>query len=191
MREELIANCLHLSRRIDREESAIRQAKEQGYYLRFIEGIEIRTDRKQGICLGHKSIIRDAKENGYPMVCVLEDDTVWFASGAWDYFLENIPEDFDIYFSMCYVCAIEENRIKGVFSGMTCYIVHERFYDFFLSIPDSCHIDRHLGLTANIHKYIVCPKFVCYQFGGKSDNNQMIVESYDSYLVDRKIYGKD
>lgn len=191
MREELIGNCIHLWHRIDREESIKQQAQFQGFYLRLWEGIEVRTNRKEGICKSHKKIVADAKENDYPFCLIMEDDTIWNCEGAWDYFLDNMPDEADIYFSMIYVGTIDDkNRITSVFSGMTCYIVYRQFYDFFLSIPDDCHIDRHLGLTANIHKYIVCPKFPCYQNGSKSDNNQMTCD-YSPYLVGRKIYGKD
>lgn len=192
MREELIVNCLHLPHRLDREESARQQAKEQGFYLRFWDGFENRTNRKEGICRGHKMIVRDAKENGYPYVCVMEDDAIWFAPKAWEYFLDTMPvRDWDIFFAMVYVAEInKENRIISVFSGMTCYIVAQKFYDFFLSLPDDCHIDRELGLTANIHRYLVADKFCCYQNGSKSDNNQSCCD-YSSYLIGRKIYGKD
>lgn len=194
MTEQLVLNCIHLTRREDREVSILREAKSQGLYLRFWEGIEIRTDRKQGICLSHKAIVKNAKECGMKMVAICEDDLIFNKSPdgklAWEYFLEQIPEDFDLFFSMCYVGVVENNRLKSVFSGMTMYVVHERFYDFFLSLPDSCHIDRELGLYANQFKYLVCEKFCCFQDGSKSDNNFMTCD-YTPYLAGRKIYGKD
>lgn len=194
-RKELALHCLHLTRREDREISILQEARDAGLYLKFCEGLEIRTNRKMGITISFKKIVQNAKDCGMKMVAICEDDLIWYKSPdgklAWDYYLDNIPDDFDTYHGQIYVGQITDNRIRSVFSAMTLFIVHERFYDFFLNIPDDCHIDRHLGLTSNIHKYMVCPKFVCYQFGGKSDNNQMIVESYDPYLVGRKIYGKD
>lgn len=189
MREELIVNCLHLSSREDREKLAIQQAKEQGYYLRFFEGIEIPTNRKMGICMGHKMIIQDAKDNDYPFCCVVEDDISWFGLGGWDYFLDNMPEQADIYFSFVYVGELKDNRIISVFSGMSCYIVYKDFYDFFLNLPNDCHIDRELGLTSNIHQYICCPKVPCEQIGGKSNNSQTTIVSYRPYLKGRKIFG--
>lgn len=191
MREQLIGNVIHLSHRNDRELSIKKEGQEQGIYLKFWEGIENRTDRKMGICQSHKKIVADAKENGYSYCAIIEDDAKFFASNSWEYFLDMMPQDFDIFFSMIYVGEINnEHRIVSVFSGMTCYIVAERFYDFFLSLPDSCHIDRELGLTSNIHRYIVVDKFCTYQNGSKSDNNQMTCE-YSSYLNGRKIHGTD
>lgn len=191
MTEQLIANCLHLTRREDRERSILQQAKEQGFYLKFWEGTENRHNRKMGVCQGHKRIISDAKENGYPYVCVMEDDAVWLGNGSWDYFLENMPDDFDIYFSMIYCGEIHGNRIISQFSGMTCYIVAERFYDFFLSITDDCHIDRELGKSANSFKFILCPEIPCEQFGGMSDNTLTKVNNYRPQLkrLGRKMYG--
>lgn len=190
MKQELIVNCLHLSSRDDREKLAIQQAKEQGYYLRFWEGIEIPTNRKKGICQGHKKIVQDAKDNDYPFCCIAEDDISWFAPNAWDYFLENMPEDADIYFSFVYVGTVKDNRIVSIFSGMSCYIVYKKFYDFFLNgVPDDCHIDRELGKTADIHKYICCDKVPCEQVGGKSDNTRSTVPTYRPFLKGRKIFG--
>lgn len=194
MVEELIVNCLHLTDREDREILSKRQAKEQGYYIRYWEGMVISTDRKQGICLSFKKIIKNAKECGDKYCCIMEDDCQFFKAAdgklAWDYYLENMPEDFDIYFGMIYVGEIRDNRIISVFSAMTLFTVHERFYDFFLNIPDSCHVDRHLGLYSNQFKFMVCDKFVCEQDGSKSSNNLMQCD-YTSYLKGRKIYGKD
>lgn len=191
MTEELIGNCIHLWHREDREQSIRKEAKEQGFYLRFWTGEEFRMDRKKGVCMSHKKIVQDAKDCGYKQVLIMEDDCCFFGLGAWDYFLEHIPDDYDIYFAMIYVGNIDkDNRITNVFSGMTMYVVNERFYDFFLSLPDSCHIDRELGLYSNRFKFLVCDKFICYQDGSRSDNNMMTCD-YSSYLAGRKIYGKE
>lgn len=194
MREELVVHCLHLSEREDREITIKQQAQSQGFYMRFWEGEVYRTDRKKGICLSFKKIIRDAKECGDKMRCIMEDDCRFFKSEdgklAWDYFLDNMPDDFDIYLGMIYVGEVRQNRIISVFSAMTLFVVHERFYDFFLNLPDSCHVDRELGKYANQFKFMVCPKYVCEQDGTKSDNNQMVCD-YRSYLVGKSIYGRE
>lgn len=190
MIEELIVNCLHLSHREDREVLAIQQAKEQGYYLKFWEGIENPHNRKMGICQGHKAIIRDAKENGYKFTVVIEDDAKFFAMGAWDYFLKTMPDSFDLYMSMIYVGEIKNNRVCSVFSGMTLYIISERFYDFFLNgIQDDCHIDREISKYWEQFEFIVCDKFVVEQIAGKSDNTKTIASSYRPFLKGRKIFG--
>lgn len=190
MREQLALNCIHLWERLDRYENIIQQQKEQGFYLRLHEGIVHRMDRKMGICQSHKEIVQQAKDNGQKMVAICEDDIVFFAPFAWEYFLDNIPDHFDLFFGMTYIADIVNDRITGLFSAMTLYVVHEKFYDFFLNLPDSCHIDRELGLTSNIHEYKIISKFVAYQNGSKSDNNFLTCD-YSPYLEGRKIYGKD
>ncbi len=192
MTEQLIVNCLHLFHRTDREQSILQQAREQGFYLKFHEGIENRHNRKMGICQSHKAIIREAKENGYPYCCVMEDDAIWLGKGSWEYFLENMPDDFDIYFSMIYCGEIHNNRIMSQFSAMTCYVVAERFYDFFLDgIVDDCHIDRELGKHADRFKFMLCPEIPCEQMGGLSNNTLTKVNDYRPQLkrLGRKMYG--
>lgn len=195
MVEQLPINIINLPHRIERREQAEQQVKEQGAYARFWEGIVNRHNRKEGVCKAHKQIVRDAKECGYKQVVIAEDDILFFQSKngelAWDYFLKSIPEDYDLFLAMCYVCDLsKDNRITGVFSSLTLYVINERFYDFYLSIPDDCHIDRHLGLTSNIHKYFVAEKFCCYQDGSRSDNSFLQCD-YSPYLVGRKIFGQD
>lgn len=191
MTEEIPVNCINLMHRELRREQAENEAKEQGFYIKFWEGIIDRHMRRRGVNLAHKQIIRQAKENGDRLCCIMEDDCRFFAKGAWDYYLERIPEDFDLYLAMCYYCDLDEsNRIMGLFSSLTLYIVHERFYDFYLSVPEDEHLDRYLGLTSDTHKYIVCDKYCCEQDGSISDNSLM-QSDYKSYLIGRNIYGKD
>lgn len=190
MTEELIVNCLHVFHREDREKLALSQAKEQGFYMRFWDGEIFPHDRKKGICRGFKKIVQDAKDCGYKYCCIMEDDCRFFGHGAWGYYLEKMPDDFDIYHAMIYVGEIRQNRIIGKFSSMTLFIVHEKFYDFFLSLPDSCHVDLELSLYVDQFKFMVCDKFVCEQDGSKSENNLMTCD-YTSLLVGRNIYGKD
>jgi len=189
--EQLPVNCINLPHRELRRQQSIEQADEQGFYIKFWDGIVFPHDRKRGINLAHRQIIKEAKDLGYKNVCVMEDDCRFFAPKAWEYFLENMPDDFDIYFGMLYIGDLDSgNRVQGLFSAMTLYVVNSRFYDFFLSLPESCHVDRELGLTSNIHKYIVCDKFCCYQDGSRSDNNFLTCD-YSPYLEGRRIYGKD
>lgn len=190
MKEERIINVINLLHRELRLQQFHEQSLEQGFGYRVWPGIVYPHDRKRGVYEAHAQIVKYAKEQNLPYIMIAEDDCRFFAPNAFNYFLENIPTDADIYFSMVYVGAIKDNRIVSVFSGMTMYIVFQRFYDFYLSLPESCHLDRELGLSANIHKYIVCDKFCTFQDGSKSDNSLMQCD-YSPYLKDRKIYGKD
>lgn len=190
MREHNIINVINLEHRDLRLKQFHDESIKEGFGYRVWPGIIYKGDNKRGICLAHKQIVQYAKDNHFPSVTIAEDDCRFFGTGgAWKYFLDSIPEDFDIYFSMVYVANIVDNRITGdEFSGMTMYIIHQRFYDFFLSLPESCHIDRELAKTANQHKYMVCDQFVCQQDGSKSDHNQMTCD-YTPFLKGRKLFG--
>lgn len=196
MREEPIVNCINLMHRDIRKQQSEQEALRQGFYIRFWEGVVDRHDRKRGINLAHRQIVQDAKDNGYFWTCIMEDDCrFFFDNKAWDFFLDNVPDDFDTYHAMVYVAVIKDKRIVSVFSGLTLYIIHNRFYDFILNLPESIHLDRHLGLTANINKYMVCVPMVCEQDGSVSDNTFMKCD-YRSYLdTHRKkgitMYGDD
>lgn len=184
----MIVNFINLEARSLRREQFYNEASIQGFETIRFEGEVFPHDPKQGICRSHKRIVQFAKDNRWKQVLVCEDDVRWFGEGAFDYFISHIPEGFDLYLAMVYVGELDKmNRIKGVFSGMSAYVVHERFYDFFLSIPDSAHIDRELGLYSEHFRYIVCNEFCCEQDGSKSDNNKMSCD-YRPFLEGRKLY---
>lgn len=190
MIEHNIINVINLEHRTDRLSLFHQQSIEQGFGYRVWPGIIVKHNNKMGINRAHKQIVQYAKDNMLRYVCVAEDDIKFFAPGAWKYFLDNIPDDYDIYFSMIYNGQIENNRIMSVFSGMSMYIVNWRFYETFLSLPDDCHIDRDMiGGITDKYKFMVCDNFVCEQIGGKSDNTKTSIDSYRPFLVGRKIFG--
>lgn len=184
-----ILNCIHLSKRTDRYSTLVEQMHQQGIDYRLWEGEVVSRSRKTGICRSHKKIVQWAKENNEPYVIIAEDDIRFFGLGAWDFYINNMPEDFDMYFGMIYVGLInEENRITTVCSGMTLYTVHQKFYDTFLSIPDDSHIDRASTAFFNTNKLIVCNPFVCEQDGSFSDNSFRKCD-YRPLLRGRKLFG--
>ncbi len=189
MQEYNIINVISLEHRTDRMELFHTQALEQQFGYRTWPGIICKGDNKRGVNLAHRQIVQFAKNNKMPFTIICEDDTTFFAPNAFKYFIDNIPDDYDTYHGMIYVGDIIDNRITGVFSGMTLYAINYRFYDFFLSLPESIHIDRELGNYADQFKFMVCDKFICEQWGGKSDNTKTSIDSYRPFLVGRKIFG--
>jgi len=190
MREYNIVHVINLPERTLRLEGFLKEADRQKFGVKIWDGQIVPHNAKMAINRSHKRIVQYAKDNGLSKICIAEDDCRFFGdqSGAWKYFVDNMPTDFDLYLGMVYVAQVINNRITGTFSGLTIYFVNEQFYDFFLSLPDDVHLDRHLGLTSNIHKYMVCDKFVAEQDGSKSDNSQMTCD-YRPYLKGRKIFG--
>lgn len=166
-------NILHLERRKDRMDSLLKQLSEQEIsFFSIHEAIDQKVNTKQAITIGHKRIIQEAKNNNKPNCIIAEDDLVFTAKGAWNYFLSQIPEDYDLFCGVIYAGTVnEENRIlNGMSATQTLYSVHERFYDFFLSQPDDVHIDRNFGNYAFDKKYYVCNPMCVKQSGGFSDN---------------------
>lgn len=120
----------------------------------------------------HKQIIEWAKKECLPMVCVMEDDVMFPKPGDWQRFISTIPEDFDIYLAGIYNRDYEGNRLIS-FSGFHCYIVHERFYDTYLSTPDDINPDRAMQ---GLGKFIVSKPFAALQRPGFSGNTNSFVD---------------
>ncbi len=137
---------------------------------------------KENISKAHKQIVEYAKVAGWKEVCIGEDDLKFFAEGAWYFFLKNKPDDYDIYLASVYIGQLDEKNEVKDFCGLTLYIVHERFYDKFLSADPYDHLDRALS-TMN-GKYVVCNPFVAEQYSGFSSNTGKD-EIYDNLMNGR------
>lgn len=179
--------------REERVLSIVKQSKEQGFAVRFHEGEIDRAnfiDGRVGINRSFKRIVKWAKQNNLPRVIMGEDDLLFSAPGAWQYYLENLPDDYDLWMGVIYAGEIREGRVMNGFSGgMTLITVHERFYDFFLGIDPQNHIDRALGNFCFEKKYLACAPFVCRQMSkGFSDNLNKPV-CHDAYLEGMKFFG--
>ncbi len=179
--KEKIKQC-----RNERALSIVKQSKTQGFSVRFWQGD---TDDKvfpcKNINRAFKKIVQYAKEERLPTVTIGEDDLKFTASGAWEFYLKNMPKDFDIYLSGIYAGRLDGNRIIDGYSGNTLVTVHERFYDFFLSADPDDHLDRALGRFASEKKYIVSLPFVCRQLTGYSENKKrFITDEYTMYEKD-------
>lgn len=185
-----IVNVINLEKRTDRMDSFKRQSEEQGFEFKRWQGIEDAIVFR-GISASHKAIVKHAKATKQRICCIAEDDCIFLGKGSWDYFLSQMPEDFSLYLSMVYEGEIDgSNRLKKsakTFSGLTCYFLHESFYDIFLNMNPMAHLDRELGKYADKYKYIVCDKFVCKQSNGYSDQKKRYCY-YDRYLKGRKMY---
>lgn len=182
----MIINVIHLPEREDRLSLFQKEVKDQGLDVRYWPGIRDPLNRSfVGIAQAHKQIVSYSKKENTTCVCIAEDDVHFFAPGAWQYFLDNIPQDYDIYFGGVFWGELSEENTVVDLCGMSLYIVHERFYDTFLSLPDLNHIDRSL---AGKGRYVVCDPMVVTQHGGYSDN-KLRHDSYERYLVGKKLFG--
>lgn len=186
-----IVNIIHLPHREDRLNNLKAEAKSQkDFNYQLWEGV-ISTTPAKGINQSHCNIVRWAKENSLPYVIIAEDDLVFSCPDSWQYFLSKLPppNQYDLFLGMVYSADIEDGKITNGFSGLTMYSVPAHFFDFFLSIPDHVHLDRHLGMTAFEHRYLVCEPMVCLQTGGYTDNLKREMH-YKPYLDDKEFLGQ-
>ena len=141
---------------------------------------------KENINAAHKYIIEYAKMAEWQSVCIAEDDIKFTAPGAWDYFLNNVPKDFDLYLGSVYVGEISPDNTTDYFCGLTIYICHSRFYDRFLSADPHEHIDRALE---GMGKFVVCNPFIAEQWDGWSHNTGK-EEKYGKLMQGRNLFGR-
>ena len=177
---------IHNYARIDRAILLQKEMLDQGISWRVWPAIMNPTVSFVGVCQAHKQIVRWANQEGLKEVCIGEDDLHFFAPGAWDFFLQNKPEDFDLYLGGVFYGHLDEENVVKDWCGMTLYIVNERFYDTFLGLNEWNNLDRELAFKG---RYVVCNPFVVTQHGGYSDNKKYARESYDEYLQGRKLFG--
>ncbi|MGB3946340.1 MAG: hypothetical protein WBM13_00025 [Bacteroidia bacterium] len=139
---------------------------------------------ERGISKAHKQIIQYAKDNCLPEVLIGEDDLHFTGKNAFKFFLANVPSDYDIYLGGIYYGRLKSDNTVEDFSGLTLYMVNERFYDTFLSVSENVHLDRALR---NKGRFVVCNPLVVVQHNGFSDNVKEEV-NYDSFLIERKLF---
>lgn len=117
-------------------------------------------------------------------VFIAEDDIKFTARGAFEYFLQNEPQQYDIYLGGIIYGNINADNSVNDFAGAHLYKINKRFYNTFLSLPEEIDIDRTL---ANKGKFIVCKPFAAIQQNGFSDN-QKKYRNYNRYLQNRELY---
>jgi len=190
-----IVNVINLPKRTDRLRSFEIQASEQGFEYKVFDGIIDLPMVMRGISDAHKRVVRYAISKGLKRVVIAEDDIIFTSTGAYDYFLSQIPESYDLFFCGYYEGKVDENNrlVKSelaneILSGLTLYVVHERFYYDFLNVYSFDNLDKQIGLLADKYEFYVCDPFVAFQANGFSDNRKR-ERNYDKYMKGRKLYG--
>src|ERR1700744_1364832 len=181
-------NIIWDSRRPEKWEPLMAELSTQGITDYEIWSCLILPEVVESISASHKMIVQDAKDKGLKEVCIAEDDLMFTAPGAWDYFLSKKPRFFDLYLGGCY-SPVKHGWDESPYSytlepvGFHLYILHERYYDTFLSPPDHLHIDT--AQKSNTIK--VCYPIVALQRPGFSANNKCD-QDYNSILKPEDIY---
>lgn len=166
----MTCHIIHDSSRADRWETLQKEIETQGLDYQLWEADKSTKKPHVNIMRSHKAIVRWARDNGLPEVCILEDDIKFCDKGAFQYFLDSKPEDFDLYLGGIYSGKIINGVVKD-FSALHLYIVNEGFYNRFLEASETNHLDRGLG-GWGIYK--VCQPYAAIQYGGFSDNSRSI-----------------
>lgn len=168
-------NIIHLPHRIDRWELLQRELVSQEITnYKIWEGVVHPQATFAGISSAHKRIVREAKTMGLPYVLIGEDDLRFTAPGAFRYFLDHVPEDYDLYLASIYIGTIKEDNTVRDFSGLTLYLVNERFYDVFLGVKIMNHLDREL---AGRGRFVVVDQFCAVQYTTYSDNSKGLINN--------------
>lgn len=180
----LIPNILHNECRHDRMETLKKEMAEQGIEQYRIWDNIWAPSVIESINLGHKQIVKWAKNEGLPEVLIAEDDLKMTDKGAFDYYIANKPEKFDLWLGGIFLGVLNEQNITNEFTGMTLYTVHSSFYDTFLATPANMHIDHSLAYKG---LYFVCNPFVAIQHNNYSDNVKAH-QNYDHLFQSRNLY---
>lgn len=160
-------HILHDNQRSERLEPLLKELAEQGItnYEIIQPEIDVKKFPFENINHAHKSIVKMAKEKGLKEVAIMEDDVMFTCPTAWKYFLDNKPDDYSVYVSATYIMPPSHNLL----TGFQCYLVHESFYDLYLSVPDKAHIDNAICDLKSNHK--ICYPFIALQRPGYSANH--------------------
>ena len=175
-------NIIFDSRRQEKYDPLINELKNQGIANYTIWPCLIYPSVVKSINASHKMIVKNAKDNGEPECVLMEDDCYFPAADGWKYFLDNKPEDYDLYLAATYVVT---KPLKHI-CGFHLYCVHEKFYEKFLSVPDESHIDTVMDSVKG--DFVFCYPFAALQRPGFSANNKSVV-NYNLILKKEDIYG--
>lgn len=168
-----------------RFDSFTKEMNEQGINdYKIWDGIHD-VNKIRAISRAHKQIVQYAKENKLPEVCIMEDDCIFLSKGAFEYFVQNKPNEYSLYLGGISNLLERDDDYITNFRGMTLYFISEQFYDTFLSVPENVNIDA--GLKA-LGKYYLCNKVVCSQRAGYSYHKKRHTD-YSHLLKQYELYG--
>lgn len=174
-------NVIYDSRHPERYEQIMGEFKTQGITDFLIWDCAVLPSVVESINTSHKQIVRDAKDNGLPYCCIMEDDCFFPNPKGWEYFLSQMPKEFDLYLWGTYLLPREQKMVNG----FQLYVVADKFYDKYLSAPDNEHIDGAMNaLNGDYH--------FCYPFPAlqrvKFSRNNMGIANYNILLTDNDVY---
>lgn len=178
-------NIIHDAKWTERDTLLKREITEHNLEVIFWPAIYDPMIPFRGVARAHKQIIADAKEKNLPFVVVAEDDLLFTAKGAYEYYIEKMPPEFDLYLASVYFGHLSKENTVRDFAGLTLYTCHNKFYDTFLATQENDNLDRKL---AGRGTYYVCNPFTCIQHSGYSILKRGF-KDYSPQLKGRRLYG--
>lgn len=131
----------------------------------------------ENISESFKSVIRQAKERGDKEIVIFEDDILFTSPNGWKYFLDNKPDDYDVYVGGSYFIQNGVDykpplvKIKS-WIGNQMIMISQKYFDIWLKSDSTKHCD---GVHEGKGDFYVCFPFVGLQRSGWSSNSQAIV----------------
>lgn len=125
-----------------------------------------------------------AKERNLPQVCIMEDDVCFPAKDGFAYWMTWEPENYDIYLAGTY-----GSRKPCLYPiGLHCYLIRSRFYDAFLNVYPTKHIDTAME---GLGRFEVCYPMAAIQRPGWSANNKKLVNFNVSLKKEDVYFGQE
>jgi GR25 family glycosyltransferase involved in LPS biosynthesis len=166
-----IINLLH---RQDRYDHMVEEMKKLSIPYQFIPGI---IDETKTCFQSQRECVRLAKENKLPYILILEDDAV-FTDQVVEILEQALAEVQTMKWDMLFLGANLQApattvsptllKLQGAYAAHA-YIVHERFYDTILSLPQTCEMDVHYHNLMSDHDVYMCNPMIAYQLPSYSD----------------------
>lgn len=163
----------------------------------FVNAVTDGRSPVRNISRAHKTCVRMAKEAGVDHVIILEDDVHFLCPKSFARFIElskHLPPDWDIFLSGAYDAHIEpySEHLRRVtkFSGLHCYMVNSRYYDYFLSASEIINIDKWMSTPGygKSNAYLAYPMLIM-QHDGFSDNVRRMTD-YNKNIRNRYEFWK-
>lgn len=189
----MTVNILHDSRLTDRYGWVMEELIKCGVsrYKIWDAVLDNKKTSTESVNAGLKQIVQDAKDKGLKEVCIWEDDNFFPNKNGWKYFLENKPNDFDIYCGGSYLIDTTIYNYKSPvvkvngYVGNHCIIISEKYYDTFLASPPQGHIDSDQDGKGDFY---VCFPYPALQRSCISANNGFQEVNWNVILPEGFIY---
>lgn len=196
-------NTLHIIHDYRRKDRAVlfrREIERQNILSYAIHNAVVGCDKKH-ICIAqsHKSVVQFAKDNQLERVIIAEDDFYFPAENGYKYFLNSIPQKYNLHLGGMYVGKyivnqyMPHNPVQVLkWSGLHLYVVHHSFYDFFLQADTVAYnIELALSLIAQQNGVAVtcCYPYAAVQAETPSDNIAGRIYKIRDYFNECNTYG--